>query len=469
MQLLRFKMLSSGYPPFDLPKGLLDEVDMYDFFKTENERLPLFIGTHFGSFPKDISFKSFEGGKIAVLCRSLLSGSQVAMNIYKIEKGRKITIQNISFSTPFWRSENLKRYEECTKARLIKIPEFYLYEFWYYLKRSGIIYKGNDLNEVYTRLIIKAYRDFVISCYDHRTSNWIDFLCSERSEHYLDLFHLLDRYIRGHYMNIEDIPLPLKDQLQLIENIENPYAKRKNKSSLLIEEFDILLISDIGLCIHYNAHINKNSFESESIQKGILKELRQRNFYIKNEHLIRHHANPIEIRYFSGIPVVKLYDELPYRTHKDELPLEECKDVTSAYEHFYGKMKKYTDVELVKEINKNMGKDNGSIESSSKDRAIKDQFKDRSIDISAIVSSQLKQEVIVTNRKLVPIAPLPIKKFEPILKNYLLKVFRGIEFDFPNSFERKKLNSINDRYMEICSKFKKMIKSGIKSLISISH
>ena len=83
----RFKRLKSGYPVFDFPQHLIDEVDMEHFILVEENRLPLFIGSQFGIHPnpKEIFKNIDESILIAKLNKSLLSGvvSGLSISLYK--------------------------------------------------------------------------------------------------------------------------------------------------------------------------------------------------------------------------------------------------------------------------------------------------------------------------------------------------------------------------------------------------
>ena len=72
----RFKKLNSGYPRFDFPIELIDEVEIEDFLLAEDSRIPLFVGSQFGVHPNpEETFKN-TGNSILVakLDKSLLSG-----------------------------------------------------------------------------------------------------------------------------------------------------------------------------------------------------------------------------------------------------------------------------------------------------------------------------------------------------------------------------------------------------------
>ncbi|HEY5124363.1 MAG TPA: hypothetical protein VIK14_11570 [Ignavibacteria bacterium] len=86
---LRFKKLDKGflgYPPFDIDKNLIDEVDLDTFIKNEETRIPLFIGTQFGLYPWFYEFPDFynEDKIIAILGKSVLTGHIAGLRIIKI-------------------------------------------------------------------------------------------------------------------------------------------------------------------------------------------------------------------------------------------------------------------------------------------------------------------------------------------------------------------------------------------------
>lgn len=84
----RFKILPKGYPPFELDPDYFDVVDLVEFNKIENNRIPLFIGTQCGIFPRPNNIEGFfNGNKIAaILGKSLLSGHVAGVSIYFISE-----------------------------------------------------------------------------------------------------------------------------------------------------------------------------------------------------------------------------------------------------------------------------------------------------------------------------------------------------------------------------------------------
>jgi len=95
----RFKILHSGYPQFELTESLADEVGVDEFSLIEKNRIPLFIGTQFGIFPRVNEMPHFFNGKkiIAVLGKSLLSGAVAGLSIYLIrETEKEFLAENIS-------------------------------------------------------------------------------------------------------------------------------------------------------------------------------------------------------------------------------------------------------------------------------------------------------------------------------------------------------------------------------------
>lgn len=83
----RFKMLNCGYPIFVLDTKYYDIVELDEFNRIEDDRLPLFIGTQFGIVPKIENLANFFNGEkeIAILGKSALSGAVSGLSIYKIE------------------------------------------------------------------------------------------------------------------------------------------------------------------------------------------------------------------------------------------------------------------------------------------------------------------------------------------------------------------------------------------------
>ncbi len=85
----RFKTIKQGYPPFDFPKHLIDEVDIEQFLLEEKFRIPLFIGTQFGvnPDPKNIYLDMKEPILVARLGKSLLSGCVAGLSISCYKEG----------------------------------------------------------------------------------------------------------------------------------------------------------------------------------------------------------------------------------------------------------------------------------------------------------------------------------------------------------------------------------------------
>lgn len=87
---LKFKKLKSGYPQFDFPDELVDEVDLEEFISEDNNRIPLFIGSQFGLYPNPnkIFYKTNESLLLARLDKSLLSGHVSGLSICYLKKGK---------------------------------------------------------------------------------------------------------------------------------------------------------------------------------------------------------------------------------------------------------------------------------------------------------------------------------------------------------------------------------------------
>lgn len=84
---IRLKRLEKGYPPFEIDESLIDVVSAEEFVKIEEKRLPLFIGSQFGIHPDTKKIPDFFNGHklIAILAKSLLSGSVDGLSIYEID------------------------------------------------------------------------------------------------------------------------------------------------------------------------------------------------------------------------------------------------------------------------------------------------------------------------------------------------------------------------------------------------
>ena len=95
---IRFKKLETGYPPFDIDDDLIDTVDMDEFLRIEQDRIPLFIGSQFGIHPKIREIRHFFNGKKrwAILSKSLLSGMVSGLSIYQIEQNAKFNLPELN-------------------------------------------------------------------------------------------------------------------------------------------------------------------------------------------------------------------------------------------------------------------------------------------------------------------------------------------------------------------------------------
>jgi len=89
---IRFKKLNVGYPMFVLYPHLFDEVDIVEFLEIEQNRIPFFIGSQFGISPrlKGIYKSEDENRIIAVLGKSLLSGTVASLRIYLLKKNYEL-------------------------------------------------------------------------------------------------------------------------------------------------------------------------------------------------------------------------------------------------------------------------------------------------------------------------------------------------------------------------------------------
>lgn len=85
---MRLKRLNVGYPPFDIDEDLVDWVDLEEFIRIEENRLPLFIGSQFGIHPNLNELPNFYNGEklIAILGMSLLSGCVAGLSIYRLNE-----------------------------------------------------------------------------------------------------------------------------------------------------------------------------------------------------------------------------------------------------------------------------------------------------------------------------------------------------------------------------------------------
>ncbi len=88
----RFKRIANNFPDkVELDDTYVDLVDIEDFIKIEDERIPLFIGTQFGIYPHFEDIPNFFNGKklVAILGKSLLSGVVSGLSLYEIGENDK--------------------------------------------------------------------------------------------------------------------------------------------------------------------------------------------------------------------------------------------------------------------------------------------------------------------------------------------------------------------------------------------
>lgn len=90
----KFKVLEHDIPEFKLSKNSFDYVSKKDFIKNEKSRVPLFIGTQFGIFPKEyIELENFKNRKIAILGKSLLSGAQSGIKHFTLDENTLVELK----------------------------------------------------------------------------------------------------------------------------------------------------------------------------------------------------------------------------------------------------------------------------------------------------------------------------------------------------------------------------------------
>ncbi|WP_420378778.1 hypothetical protein [Gilvibacter sp.] len=98
---LRFKQLDmgyGGYPPYELDSDLIDITTLEVFRYIERDRIPLFVGSQSGIYPKIDTIPGFFNGEkiIGVLAKSLLSGNIAGLTLYRISaKDKEFTYKEI--------------------------------------------------------------------------------------------------------------------------------------------------------------------------------------------------------------------------------------------------------------------------------------------------------------------------------------------------------------------------------------
>lgn len=85
----RFKRLPTGYPKFEINEELIDTVDFDKFIEIEEHRIPLFIGSQFGTTPDIGGMPNLFNGRklIAILNKSLHTGQVDGLYVCQIEEG----------------------------------------------------------------------------------------------------------------------------------------------------------------------------------------------------------------------------------------------------------------------------------------------------------------------------------------------------------------------------------------------
>lgn len=428
MKYLKFKILANGYPSFRFSGNLLEEVELHEFYKAETVRLPLFIGSQSGIHPEHISLKDFEGQLFAVLSTSLLSGHQADISICRIENGEAIVLHKIALTGKFTPDKLIERKKEEPQDGI----HIFLPEIQNYLTRLGFGYRGNSLSTIYDLVIRKAYRKYLSYAQRNIYKDWISFLSTEEASSYLELYRLLDKSTRVHYISEKDQIPALRQQLAYFGKIRNPYRPRSKKACEHPGQEVLEELSDFGLCLHYNNHININSLEAWKLQGQILKECSGRGLYLQEEAVLRHHANPIEIRTASGTAVVAVPKEIELRVEKDIVVFETGPAIPHlTYERQYGLMNLLTDTQLIERLNDQMDLRYWGGGRAAVVRALQNQLIKRRLDTSEIsteTSFSLKYCVVLKNNKLIRVGDLKEEQLHPIVRGYLKKCYPDQEY-----------------------------------------
>lgn len=431
---LKFKMLADGYPSFSFPASLLEEVDLSTFLRAEEQRLPLFVGTQFGLYPNKLSLELFKGLKIAILYKSQLSGVQVGISIYEVRQGKRLEIRKIPLERPFWNHQDLKKFqshEAQDQAEELEVPDFLLPKLSSYLELTGSEYRGRSLLKIYEEVTSSAYGEYLLFSYRNPGVDWIGYLGTDEGVLFLELYRFLDISLKRNRKSGKELPIALERQLDIFRSIRNPYRRRSGKFLEVAGKQDLLVLSDLALCIIYNNHINIYSYEADLLQEEILQELERRGFYMKNTYLMRNHANPIEIEVDNGIPLVTVHGKLPFRSGKDIAPFETGPAKPQLiYERYYGLYNSLSDIQLVEAFNSAVGVRAWGVSRAAVIRALRSQLKKRGLDTSSVESEtsfSLSQCVVLDNRKLLRLGELPEERLLPILLGYLRNCYPELE------------------------------------------
>jgi hypothetical protein len=88
---VKFKSIFKGNLPFEIDDDIFDRVELEEFVKIEQNRIPLFLGSQFGIAPRINELPEFFNGEkiIAILAKSMLSGHVSGLTMYKIHENEK--------------------------------------------------------------------------------------------------------------------------------------------------------------------------------------------------------------------------------------------------------------------------------------------------------------------------------------------------------------------------------------------
>ncbi len=431
---ITFKVLDTLDPKPDFPKSLFNDVPYLSFISPGDNCYPLFIATPVGVFPEEVLEESLEGQKIAVVYSSFLDG---ALIIYQIQNGKRIELKKYNVITGKWRHPSLSEIKDLglaeDKVKEKPVEKFYLYGLWADLEKLNIDYKGCSLSYMYQQVNALVYPKFVQWAYKNKMNDLVGFIRAQQANEYFAIYKQLDNCRRLFYKAENELPSELEEELEMFRKILNPYRTRSFKNSELPQQEEIRILANMSLCIYYNNHININSFEAWVLQGEIISEFKRRDVYVKNEYLLMSHANPIEIKIISGTPVLKVMGGVTNRAGK-EIPKFELgpSNPLIMHEHFYGLYNSLTDLKFVDYFNENTGLNYWGIGRSVVIRAVRLQFKKRSIDTSSIItetSFSLKYCVVLDNKKLIRLGDLPESRISPILKHYLQKCYPTLKSD----------------------------------------
>lgn len=183
-----FKKLNCHYHGNSLPESKADTVRYDEFVKHEESRLPFFIGTQFGTTPKITSDlkTALEGQKIAMLCKSQLSGFEKVLQICEVKDGEFMVLDEfINTAEPsLLKEDNI----DAASVKEVFAPQEIIYRY-IHEGRSYFVTKKDDHEA--RGFILTMLRPFSAVQWDYYSG---EILCEqERQQIMPELIRYLDK------------------------------------------------------------------------------------------------------------------------------------------------------------------------------------------------------------------------------------------------------------------------------------